>query len=435
MTPADDDGGSTLLTGARLITGDGATVIDDGALRIRDGLIAALGGGLEPEPGERVVDLAGKTVLPTILNMHGHIGYLRGTTTDKANYSRENVLDHLRRLAYYGVSVFQSLGTDRDDTEIRLRDAQRAGEVADSALAALFTASTGIAAPTPGSDNGGAYFATDVLLEADTPEQARAHVRTVAAKAPDAIKFWVDDRNGTKAKLAIDVYAAIIDEAHAHGLTAIGHIFTLEDAKGVVGAGADGIAHMVRAPGPDAELLDMLTARGVFAFTSMSVQKFIRDGSGWLDDPALAETVGPEVRAHWKAIIDGVPPDAAAAARATYDVLEEGLRRYVEAGVTVVLSGDTGLVSQFPGFTEHRELEAMVRAGMPALRAIEAATRIPADLLGLPDRGLLAVGRRADLLVLDRNPLDDIANSRAIADVYLAGEALDRPAMRAQFLS
>src|ERR1700712_5607617 len=106
--------GSTLLIGARLIIGDGGTVLGPADLLIGARLIESVGhvGGVEADTR---IDLSGKSVMPAIINMHGHIGYLKGATTDKANYSRENVLDHLHRLAYYGISVFQSLGTDRDD--------------------------------------------------------------------------------------------------------------------------------------------------------------------------------------------------------------------------------------------------------------------------------------------------------------------------------
>jgi imidazolonepropionase-like amidohydrolase len=430
----DAEPGSTLLSGARLIIGDGGTVLEPADLLIRNGMIESVGHVSGAQADARI-DLSGKTIMPTIINMHGHIGYLKGATTDKANYSRENVLDHLHRLAYYGISVFQSLGTDRDDIELAVRDDQRAGRLDDPTLAMLLTASTGLVAPTPGFANGGAYFATDVLQEVDSPAAGRAAVRRVAAKGPDVIKLWVDDRDGTKAKMGPAVYQAIIDEAHSLGLRAIAHIFTLEDAKGVVAAGADGIAHMVREPGPDDELIDLLRTNGTFAFTSMSIQKSVRDGAGWLDDPALAETVSPDALEYWRAAIASASPQIVADSKRTYDILEAGLRKYVAGGVRVALSGDTGLVSQFPGFAEHRELEAMVEAGMPALQAIHAATGDPAKLLGLLDRGTLDPGKRADLLILHGNPLDDIANTRRINAVYLAGQRLDRDAMRAALQS
>lgn len=427
---------STYFHGARVITGDGSTVISDGGILVDDGVITAIGSGstLDVPADADQVDLTGKTVMPTIINLHGHIGYLRDATVSKDNYSRENVLDHLHRLAYYGISVFQSLGTDRDDVEITLRNQQRSGELNDPELPLLFTAGTGLVAPTPGETNGGPYFAADVVHEVATAEQARGVVRELVDKQPDAIKFWVDDRLGTRAKLSPEVYTAIIDEAHQRGYLTIAHIFQLDDAKGVLRAGVDGIAHMVRSPGPDAELIRLLQRKNVFAFTSMGIQRTAYDGSDWLDEPALAETVSTKARAEVRERIAGLSPDTVAAGKNSYAILEAGLRAYVEGGVRVLLSADTGARAQFIGIAEHRELESMVRAGMPTLRAIQSATQLPAEVLGLPDRGTLAAGKLADLLVLDANPLDDIAYTRRISAVYFAGHAIDRARLRARWV-
>jgi imidazolonepropionase-like amidohydrolase len=192
---------------------------------------------------------------------------------------------------------------------------------------------------------------------------------------------------------------------------------------------------MVREPGPDAELLRGLVQRGVAAFTSMSIQKAVAGSLAWLDDPTLAETVSAAARAPLHKQLTNTKPNVRSKSAKSYAVLERGLRTYLEAGVKVVMSADTGLFTQFVGFAEHRELEAMVDAGMPALDAIRAATQVPARLLGLADRGTLEVGRRADFIVLTANPLSAIANTRKIADVYIAGVAIDRPRLRASFLA
>jgi imidazolonepropionase-like amidohydrolase len=426
---------ATLFHGSRMIVGDGSDAIDDAGLLVKNGLIVAAGriADISLPDDVRRVDLTGKTIMPTIVNPHIHAGYLKGASTDAANFSRENVLDHLRRFVYYGVSVVQSLGTDRDGVEIAIRDEQRAGTLDDPELALLFSASNGIAAPTPGGGNGGAFFAPEAILEAATPEEARERVRQVLAKNPDVIKFWVDDRNGTKQKFGPDVYTAIIDEAHKGGKKAIAHIYELEDAKGVVRAGVDGTAHMVRAPGADDELLTLMRESGAFVFTSMGIQKMMVDGDGWLDDPALAETVDEESRQTIRTMLGQATPEIVTMMTDGYAILEAGLRRYFDAGVTVLLSGDTGVLSQFPGFAEHRELESMVLAGMPAAAAIKSATLLPAQMLGLADRGSLEVGKRADFMVLDANPLDDISNTRKIADVYIAGSKIDRTRLKATF--
>jgi imidazolonepropionase-like amidohydrolase len=428
---------ATLFVGGRLISGTGSPATDDTGIIVRDGLIEAVGPAADfaVEPSIPRVDLTGKVIMPTIVNPHGHVGYLAGSSMDAANFSRQNVLDHLRRFVYYGVSVIQSLGTDRDGVEIAIRDEQRVGSLADPELALLLSAGNGIAAPTPGGGNGGAFFAPEAIREAATADEARAAVRSVLAQNPDVIKFWVDDRNGTKAKFGPDVYSAIIDEAHKAGKKAIAHIYDLEDAKGVVRAGVDGTAHLVRETGPGNELLALLRENDVFVFTSMSIQKAVLDGLDWLDDPILAESVDQGTRDTFKAMFAQTPENIITMMTDGYRVLESSLTEYVDAGVRVLLSGDTGVMAQFPGFTEHRELEAMVRAGMPALQAITAATLLPAAMLGLHDRGSIEPGKRADFIVLDADPLDDIANTRRIASVYIAGNTIDREKLRASFES
>ncbi|WP_413810657.1 amidohydrolase family protein [Streptomyces sp. OE57] len=426
---------TTYFHGAHVITGDGRTVIADAGIVVDDGVIVDIGPQdlLTVPEGAARVDLTGKTVMPTIVNPHGHIGYMRDATVSKDNYSLENVLDHLHRLAYYGISVFQSLGTDRDDVEISLRNAQRSGELSDPQLPLLFTAGTGLVAPTPGEINGGPYFATDVVHEVTTADEARVTVRELARKRPDAIKFWVDDRWGTRNKLTPEVYTAIIEEAHRLGYLAIAHIFELEDAKGVLRAGVNGIAHMVRAPGPDAELIELLQRDDAFAFTSMGIQRTAYDTSGWLTEPALTDTVSVKARKEVGEHLATLTPAAVEKGMTGYRVLEDSLRAYVEGGVRVLLSADTGARTQFFGIAEHREIESMARAGMPVLQVIRSSTQLPAEVLGLTDRGTLEPGKRADLLVLDASPLDGIANTRRIHAVYFAGRAVDREALRARW--
>ncbi|MEV6620866.1 amidohydrolase family protein [Amycolatopsis sp. NPDC051106] len=419
---------TVVYEGARVLTGDGSTVVDDAVIEVRDGVVTRLGADVVSEPGATTVSLRGKTVLPALVNPHGHIGYMRGTTSHADHYSRENVVDHLHRLAYYGVGVFQSLGTDRDDTEIRVRDDQRAGKLAEPDAATLFTAGAGIVAPTPGGTNGGPFFAADAVHEATSPEDVRAYVCGLAAKKVDAVKFWLDDRHGTKAKLGPEIYEAVIDEAHTHGLKVAAHIYTLDEAKAVVRAGADIIAHLPRTPGADDELIELLLERNVAVFTSLAIQR--PPGEAWLDDPALAETIPAEAIEGLRATIRQHAPEPLFDTAESYRRMEKTLGVLVGAGVRLVFSADTGLLAQVPGFAEHRELEALVAAGLSPLAALRLATEVSAELLELPDRGTLAVGKRADFVVLDADPRDDITNTRRIDSVYLAGRRVNREGMR-----
>ncbi len=428
---------TTVFEGARVIIGDGATVIEDGAIVVRDGTIVEVGARAAVEaPSEASrIDLSGKTVMPMIVNVHGHVGYMRGSETSSAHYSRDNVLDHLRRSVYYGVGAVQSLGTDRDGTEIAIRDEQRNGVLDSPELALLMTSGNGVVAPTPGATNGGPSFATDVVLEAASPEDARQHIRQLSGVRPDIVKIWVDDRGGTKSKLEPDVYRAAIAETHEQGLRAVAHVFYLDDAKELVRSGIDGFAHMVRAaPGVDDQLVGMIRDADLFQCTAMSIPKRLVDNLSWIDDPALSETVRPEVIDEWRSNLEATTPEAVQRTRTQYAGLEASLRRLHAGGARIVLCADTGLLTQAPGFTEHRELEAMVQAGIPPLEAIRAATQTGAEVLGLSDRGTLAEGMRADFIVLDENPLESIANSRDIFAVYRDGSAIDRDSLREDWI-
>jgi imidazolonepropionase-like amidohydrolase len=406
----------------------------------RAGVIEAVGPGGEVSvpAGADVYELAGKVLMPAIVNPHGHIGYMRDGVADRANFSRANIVDHLRRLAYFGVGVFQSLGTDRDNTEIGIRDEQLSGQLgADLAepFPQLLSAGRGIVAPTPGSANGGPFFASDTMHEIATPEEGRAAVQALAADRPNIVKFWVDDRNGTKVKLDPPRYGAVIDEAHKLGLRTVAHIYELEDAKGVARAGVDGLAHMVRDPGTDQELIDLLLENDVFVFTSLGIQKGLFDTS-WLDDPWVGETVPQHAQEAGRAVAESVAKswisaEKRAAVLDEYKRLEEGLVRMHEAGVRIIISCDTGLFTQYFGLAEHREVELMVNAGMSPGDALRASTMIPAQMMGLTDRGTLAAGQRADLIVLSADPLADIRNTRQIERVVLGGVTVDRESLRA----
>jgi imidazolonepropionase-like amidohydrolase len=419
----------TYFSGFRLIAGDGKEPVDNASMLVRDGLIVAVNPDDVPHDARRI-DLPGKTMMPTLISPHGHLGYMRGAETSKDNYSRENLLDHLRRMTYHGVTVVQNLGTDRDDVEITLRDQQRSGELSDPDLALLLTASDGLVAPTPGEENGGAGFAVDVLHEISSAEQARQVVRTLAMKKPDVIKLWIDDRWGLKDKLGQDISAAAVDEAHSLGFGVVAHIYSLDDAKGALRAGVDGFAHLIREPAPDAEVIEALTSRDVYVFSSMTVQKWFFEDPSWLDDPLLAETIEPADLETFRQQAREIPLDQKQVWAERYRKLEDSLRILVDAGVRIVMSGDTGGYQNIPGFAEHRELEAMVLAGMPTLAALRAATLLPAEILGFDDRGVLAPGKRADLLILDADPLDAIANTRKIHSVVVGGNVIDRAALR-----
>jgi imidazolonepropionase-like amidohydrolase len=436
------------FVGGRVIPGDGSAPIENAAFIVRSGKITQVGtkGSVKVPKEAMQVDLSGKTVIPMIEELHVHIGYMKNGATDpnvkdgmgvlgghvsKDYYTRENVLDELRRFRYYGVGAVQSLGTDRNDLELEIRNEQRSGKLKDDTLALLFTADDGIVAYNNGNENGGPPFARDVVHEARTPEDARAFVQQEAAKKVDVIKFWLDDRYHTKPRMAPAIYEAIIDEAHKEHLRVIAHIVNLEDAKAAARAGVDGLAHPPHDTLVDDEFLHLMKQHDVFQCSTMSSSMPDR---AWLDEPELAETVPAAYRDYMKAMrTAGANPQSGDphAAPQGYALMLINEKKESDAGIRIVISGDTaGGEGRFPGYTEHRELQALAEAGIPPLQVIRDGTQVSADALGLRDMDSLVVGKRADFIVLDANPLDEMKNTRKISAVYVDGRAIDRAAMR-----
>ena len=243
---ASSQSGAVLYEGGRLIAGDGSAAIERSAFIVQNGTFLRVGrqGELEPPPGATRVDLAGKTVMPAMIDVHTHLGYRRGATFRAENFTRENLVDQLNRFASFGIAAVASAGTDRGDLTFRLRDEPDRGVL-------VRTAWRGLAPP----DAGPAPPMRDAAYGVSSDEEARKDVRELAARRVDFVKIWVDDRNGTVPKLSPALYRTIIDEAHTHNLRAFAHIATLADAKDLLRSGIDGFLHPVRDQEVDEELL------------------------------------------------------------------------------------------------------------------------------------------------------------------------------------
>jgi len=424
------------LINGTVITVDAGNSIAQ-AVAIGGGKVVAVGTTAEIKAragrGGRVIDLAGKTVIPALISTHGHPGFQRGLTYEASNFTRETVMNDLNRALYFGFSVVQSQGIESGEVMYQIRADQAAGTLGG---ARLLVAGRGIGAPNAGP--GGPTYA-GIAYEITTEAEARRAVEELAAKKVDIVKIWVDDRNGRAPRLSPALYRAVIDEGHKRGLRVNAHVFYHVDAVDLVEAGIDGLVHMVR----DLEMSDALIAaivkRGVYVNGNMSSPRRATHVGNppWLTpaDPMLRllkESVAPEVIARMEAAFGKRDPKAAGGARQRYAILERSLAKLSAAGAKVVLGADTGLEDHLFGLAEHLELQAMADAGMTPAQALVTATSRAAEYLHLADRGSLAPGKRADFLVLDANPLENIVNARKIGRMFINGVEIDRPALRAQ---
>lgn len=421
---------AVLFEGARLILGDGSR-IENGAFLVNGDRFAAVGsaGELPAPPGAGRVDLSGKTVIPAMIDAHAHLGFEGYGSWGAENYTRENVVDHLKRYAYYGFGAVYSTGTDPADLLQELQGAQREGEVGGARV--LFAA--GVAPPDQGPNPTMLAEISDlsegtgrpIVRGVATPEDARRTVRDIADAGISFIKIWVDDRGGTQEKLSSDVYGPLVDEARRHGIPVHAHQQSVEDMRDLVRAGVAGFLHGRFGPEMDEPFASLLAERGVFVVPNQGLLE--RDAWRVFDDPFFAEAVRPEVVERLREEHEGGQPSAAA----DRSRVRAALRRLAAAGVDFLLGTDAGAVpNHFFGYSGHRELEIYTRMGLTPMEALVAATSRPAEHLGLADRGVIESGRSADFVVLDANPLDDIRNTRRIARVYLRGEEVDRAGLR-----
>jgi len=429
--------GPVVYEGARLITGDGGAPIENGAFLVQNGRISAIGprADVKAPAGAARVDLTGKTVMPAMINAHVHIGYEGYTTWRAENYTAENVLDHLQREAFYGTAATQSVGTSPTEAALQFQRDQQAGKYPP---ASRFFFMPGMAPPNGGPD-AVLRVATSklrVINEVTTAAEARAAVQKMAAQKIPAVKMWVDDRRGTYPKLTEEAYLAILDEAHKHKMIVHAHATTLADQKAVVKAGADVVVHMVQGEKLDDEYLALLKEKKPYWATVIG----LGDPTGVCQpDPffevALPAKVIAEIRAttERRPLAPSCGPPSPNAPRRE-EIMAYNFPRMIASGARIVLGTDTGIQ---PGHTfgsgEHVELARWVQLGLSPSDAIVAATKRPAELLGLKDMGTLAAGKRADFIVLDANPLDNILNTRKIASVYLDGAKFDREAMIARW--
>ena len=413
-----------LFRNANLIDGNGAAPLKQTDLLVQDGIIAAVGHNLQAN-GAQVVDLTGKTVMPSLISAHVHVGTLKGTGTKAENYTRTNILLQLTKYASYGVNTIQVMGTDRPLLFTGgLRDSSLKGLLPG---ARLYSAGYGFGTPQGGPP---AEMGMDQVYRPVNAAQVPAEMDSLALLHPSVVKMWVDDFNGQYPKMDPSVYKAIITEAHRHGLRAAAHVYYLADARRLVASGIDLFAHSIRDSVIDDELVQQMKARNVVYIPTLSLDEFAyiyARKPDWINDAFFKASLEPgvyEMITSEKYQNDIRNSPSYAKSVAAFETALHNLKKLHAAGILIALGTDSGAMPvRAQGFSEHLELELMVQAGLTPLQAITTATRNASQVLKIDKNyGTLEKGKSADMIILRANPATDIRNTRTIEAVYKAGQ-------------
>jgi imidazolonepropionase-like amidohydrolase len=392
----------TVLTHATVIDGTGVGAQKNVTIVIENGRIRDMGPSskVSTPAGATVVDLTGKFVVPGIINAHGHVG--------------AKTEPQLRQYALYGITTVTSMQTDPDEV-VQVREAQKRGELRGARVSTIKY-----------------RFAPDP--EVATPQQARAKVDESIAAGADYIKLWVDGGFGTRAKLSPEICAAVLDQARKHGKLTFAHIYDLSDAKMLVEQGLNVLAHNVRDREVDSEFIALLKQRNVSLIPTLARDELLfvyGDGPAWIDDPFFLKFVPPERLAVLKTKIrdEQAKNPQRALIKAGFEMNKTNLRKLSDSGVRIALGTDSGGAADrffIQGYSEHREMELMVQSGLTPMQVIQSFSKGASEALGIDKEfGTLAKGKAADLLVLEKNPLETIINMRTIQAIYLGGKKFE----------
>lgn len=397
----------TVLIHAAVIDGTGAAPLPDMAIVMEKGRIRELGPSLKitAPAGAAVLDLTGKFIVPGIINAHGHVAEKREP--------------QLRQYALYGVTTTTNMGFDPDDIA-EFKAEQRRGNLRGARI--LTVKYRFMSAPfKPGS-------------EYKTPEEARAKVDEIVAQGADFVKVWIDSQNGKLVKLNAEFCAAVMEQARKHGKLTMAHVYEYADAKMIVDLGVNILAHNIRDREIDGDFIATLKQRNVSVTSTLAREEGIfvwGEAPAWVDDPFFRKGLSAERHALLKTKKreeQAKDPELARHKRAI-EIDKINLKKLSDAGVRIALGTDSGGAPDrffIQGFFEHRQMELMVQAGLTPMQVIQAFSKGAAETLGIDKEfGTLAPGKAADLLVLEKSPLENIANMRTIQSVYLGGKKFE----------
>jgi len=389
---------------------DGERVIPEGTVVVRGEKIVAVGADVSPPEGAELVDGRGQTLLPGLVDAHFHAD---GPDSYQASLALgvTTVIDMFAQLSAHVARVsLEQLP-------------QRGPEEADSIMGLLITAPGGHGTEYPGI----------TPLTASTPQECEKAVDAAVAAGSRYIKLVYDAGETvlpeTGPTLEREVLAACIQAAHARNRLAVVHALPGQRAREAVEAGADGLAHCITDTLPDAAQVRWMAERKVFLIPTLAVALSAAH-QGHTEvlkaDPLLAPYLTPS---SLQLMAMQFPPEFGAGLRP--DVMRRSTRLLLEAGVPVLAGSDSGNPGVAVGASLHYELELLVSAGLTPVQALSAATAVPARAFQLADRGRIAPGRRADLVLVRGDPTVDVRRTRDLVAVWKQGRKMDRDAWRA----
>ncbi|MBX9901274.1 MAG: CIA30 family protein [Burkholderiaceae bacterium] len=396
-TQTKQDGNSFAITNVRVF--DGEKIIEKTSVLVENGKIAAIGQSLTLDKQTPRYDGTGKTLIPGLIDAHTHT-------------FREAQKDALR----FGVTTELDMFTDWH----LLADAKKQRESeARTEQADLWSAGT--LATVPGGH--GTEYGMKIPTLSSAAEAA-GFVQERVQEGSDYIKIVFDDGSAygpsTKIKtLAPEVTRALIASAHDQHKKALIHIASLQQSKLMVEQGADGLVHMFIDQVADADFITHAKKQGLFMVPTLSVTASLAgadEGKNLASDPQLKDYLSPQQSNALKTSFPAQWQNPKVLERALLSV-----KLLHDAGVPLLAGTDAGNPSTSHGASMHGELALLVRAGLTPSQALVAATALPAKTFGLTDRGRIAVGLRADMILLNDDPTKDILASRKINTIWKNG--------------
>lgn len=402
---ADVELPTLMIRGVRVF--DGEEILAESTVLLRNDRILAVVDEAPVTEEVEILDCEGCTLLPGLIDAHTHVAHER----------------QLQQALAFGVTTELDLYTFLPlELRAKLREDLEAGRRTD--IADFRMATTPVTCP----GGLGVRFNPDIPT-LDDAAGAQAFVDARLAEGADYIKIMYEDGHvfgGDLPNLTDEMLAAAVDAAHARGKLAVTHVSSRHGARAAVSAGADGFAHGFADEPPNEELSRQVAERGMFLIATLTTLQGVFEGPSGAE-LALDERFVPLL--HPSAIENLGQASLAGSEHGSFNTALETVRLFHEAGVIVLAGTDVPNGGTAHGISMHRELELLVRAGLTPTEALAAGTSRPADQFGLDDRGRIAPGLRADLLLVRGDPTTDILATREIVAVIRGGVLVDREAL------